>query len=332
MISYTLPTIGEAEEAVKGMEELGDLLGANFRANIDWADVIERAQQMLNLSGSGGRCGTIFVPDLYPLTRTLRLDAHVTLQGSTRAFHHRGTSCGFYAEADFDGEVMLKWKKANERVGNFSNFNAGIRNIHVEAKQDVSCVDFRGAQQSAGIDNLVCRGFGEGGTGLVLRGDTYSVRDVFIDATIGGQSQRPRFGADGIRMPERTQGLLLQNITTHNCNTGLEMSDPQSIAILSMETECTTWPVRITYNANDLRLENLQVRHTENILDIGRARWPKDFVIDVSGMMVGKETSGVIELPKGPPFRTEGKTFRLAIQRRDRTSVKVVDVKSERSS
>ena len=30
MISYTLPTIGEAEEAVKGMEELGDLQENNL--------------------------------------------------------------------------------------------------------------------------------------------------------------------------------------------------------------------------------------------------------------------------------------------------------------
>ena len=329
-----LPTVAEVAEQSEAAEAWLKVLGLDpdpeLGNEIDWAAVIERAQWDLNKSGSGQWSGTIIVRDKYPLTRTVELGSHVTLQGDSRAMHHIGTSCGFYAVEGFAGTEVLKWKQPNPRA-RYSNFGGGIRSIHVEGLPGLTCVEFRAAQQSGGVDNLVCRGFGEGGTGLILHGDTYSVRDVFLDTVVGGEAQGTRENSKGVYSPERVQGLLIQNLTTHNCEVGARLRDPQQVAFLSMETELTERPLVVDYNANGLRVENLQVRHSEKILDIKRSRWPNDFLVELSGMVLDKGF-GEVRIAGQEPFQTSGKTFRLAIQRRDRNTVKVIDVKKQRSS
>lgn len=331
MDKIEIPTREEAAGIVAtASSQLEWLLGTEPNSEaIDWVAVFERAQATLNLSGSGQRGGTIVLRDWYPVDRTLLLDSHVELAGDFRAKHHLGSSPGFRAEEDFAGEFVLVWKSPNTR-SLYSNFGAGCRGIHVQTRPGRGGVSFRGAQQSAGIDNLVIRGFGENGTGLKLGGDTYSVRDVFIDATIGGEGSAARQGAVGLLTSERTQGLLVENLTTHNCELGLKLTDPVELMIQSLETELTTLPITLVYNAMGVTFRNVQVRHTGNILHIEGARWPDDFLVKVDGMMVGDERSGTVLLPGGIIWPTPDKTFDLAIQG-TRNGVGVIDLKAVRS-
>jgi hypothetical protein len=333
MDKIEIPTRQEAAEIVaSASHQLEWLLGTEpTGGEIDWVGVFERAQSSLNLSGSGQRGGTIVLRDWYPLDRTLVLDSHVELVGDFRAKHHLGSSAGFRAEQGFTGDYVLEWKKPQSDTL-YSNFGAGCRMLHVQTWPGKGGVSFRGAQQSAGIENLVVRGFGEYGTGLVLGGDTYSVRDVFLDATIGGEASAARVWSTGLATKERVQGLLVENLTTHNCATGLELSNAVEVKVQSFETELTTIPIRLTYNAMGLTFANCQIRHTGNIMHIERARWPSDFLVKVGGMMVGDERSGSVQLPGGgAAWKTPGKVFELAIQG-DSGGISVIDVKAMRET
>ena len=245
-----IPTRDEAKAELVKAKDILDRYGIENtidpEAPIDWVDYIDKSQDRIGKSGSGQRSGTIVLTDWYPLNRTLEVDSHVEIKGACRAKHHLGGSCGFLADEGFVGDWVLRWKKPKESA-NYSNFGAGLRNVHIRARDGVNGVYFRGAQQSAGVDNLVVRGFGDGGVGVRLGGDTYSVRDVFSDATHKPGSY-PRDGATAYELGERrVYSLRLENITSHNCEIGLKWSDAHQIAIENYETELTTRPIVCTF-------------------------------------------------------------------------------------
>ncbi len=312
-------TIAAAEELL-GRQVTDDV--------IDWVGIFEKAQARLNLSGSGQRSGTLLLRDWYPLARTLWLDSHVELAGDYRAKHHLGSSCGFTCHEDFEGDFVLAWKKPKPN-SNHSNFGAGCRNLHVQTSAGLGGVSFRGAQQSAGIDNLVVRGFGEQGTGLEIGGDTYSIRDVFLDAAIGGGGSFTRLGATGLKTSGRTQGIVIENLTVHNSATGIRLGDAVEMSIQGLETELTELPVLINYNAMGVTIRQGQFRHTANIMDIEGARWPNDFLVKIDGMMLD-HMRGRVALP-GAVWETPYKIFDLAIQGTGR-GISVIDLKARRQA
>jgi len=328
MNSITIPTTEEAEraihDAVASLDQFGITHNIDQNQEVDWADYIETAQKKLNLSGSGQRSGTIYLTDSYPLNRTLNLDSHVSLEGQIRAKHHVGSSHGFYAEKRFRGDVVLKWKKIREDA-NYSNFGAGINQVHVQSIPGVSGVSFRGAQQSARVNNLVCRGFGPA-TGLFLGGDTYTVSDLFVDATKGGDPSATVAGSTGIELVGRVYSLALNNLTTHNCSRGLQWADAHQVRFTNFETELTAKPIVSTYNAIGVCFRNCSFRHTEEIIDIQKARWPKEYGVEISGMMSDHVTGRVIL--EGTQTVTS-KAFDLVIEG-DQRGVAVFDKKKNR--
>tara|TARA_R100000963_G_scaffold21276_1_gene14901 strand:- start:2322 stop:3317 length:996 start_codon:yes stop_codon:yes gene_type:complete len=330
MNSITIPSKAEVAVSIERTVENLDRLGITHNVapvqEIDWANYIEDAQEMLNLSGSGHRSGTIYISDSYPLKRTLNLDAHVTIEGKIRAKHHVGSSHGFYAEKYFSGLSVLKWRKISE-AANYSNFGAGIHQVHVQSVPGVSGVSFRGAQQSARVDNLVVRGFGPA-TGLSLGGDTYTIRDLFVDAAKGGDPSATVGGSTGIRFDQRVYSLALNNITTHNCETGLEWADAHQVRVTNMETELTSKPIVSTYNAIGVSFRNCSFRHTEEIIDIQRARWPNDYGVEISGMM---SDHGVGRVRVEGKETVTGKAFDLVIEG-DGNGVAVRDMKKIRAA
>ena len=330
MNSVTIPSKAEAakaiEEAAGTLDDLGIPHILRSDVAIDWANYIETAQASLNPSGSGHRSGTIYLSDSYPLNRTLNLDAHVAIEGTIRAKHHIGSSHGFHAERYFLGRSVLKWNKIREDA-NYSNFGAGIHQVHVQSIPGISGVSFRGSQQSARVDNLVVRGFGPA-TGLSLGGDTYTVRDLFVDATKGGDQSATIVGATGIRFDERVYSLALNNITTHNCETGLEWADAHQVRVTNFETELTSKPIVSTYNAIGVSFRNCSFRHTEEIIDIQRVRWAHDYGVEISGMM----SDHIVGRVRGEGEETvTGKAFDLVIER-DGHGVAVRDMKKVRAA
>ena len=294
---------------------------------IDWVSYFEAAQKQLNKSGSGQHTGTIFFSDWYPLKRTLVLDSHVELKGAFRAKHHLGSSCGFFADEGFDGEWVLEWKTPKKNTF-YSNFGEGLRNLHIESRDGINGVYFRGAQQSAGVDNLVVRGFGENAVGVKLGGDTYSVRDVFSDATIGGGGSVARKGAVAFQLgSNRVYSLRLENITSHNCETGFIWGDAHQITIENYETELTTTPLVCTYDARGINIRNGCFRHTDNLLKLKKIRWPDDCRIKIDGMMADNKP-GIIILPNDDTV-TASRCFDLVIEG-ERSGVKVTDLKEMR--
>ena len=330
MNSITIPSREEASrslgDVVETLDRLGIVRGDWAKQEINWAEYIERAQEQLNLSGSGQRSGTIYLSDSYPLSRTLNLESHVSIEGTIRAKHHIGSSHGFFAEQYFLGKSVLRWKKPGAHP-NYSNFGAGINQIHVQSIPGVSGVDFRGSQQSARINNLVVRGFGPA-TGLTLAGDTYSVTDLFVDALKGGDTSGTIKGATGIKFDGRVYSIPLSNLTTHNCETGLEWSDAHQLRVTNFETELTTYPLVTTYNSIGVSIRNCAFRHTDQILDVQRARWPGDFGIKISGMMAD-HAEGRVMVADAEEFTT-GKTFDLVIEG-DGSGIEVKDMKKIRS-
>ena len=134
-----IPTRDEAKAELVRAKEILDSHGIENtidpEAPIDWVDYIDKAQDRIGKSGSGQRSGTIVLTDFYPINRTLYIDAHVTLEGTARAKWTVGGSHGFYIEGDdFDGEFMLEWRQPTSRnkPSNYSNFGAGIHQIHIE--------------------------------------------------------------------------------------------------------------------------------------------------------------------------------------------------------
>ena len=79
MNSITIPSKAEVavsiERTVGNLDRLGITHNVAPVQEIDWANYIEDAQEMLNLSGSGHRSGTIYLSDSSTLTPTLRLRA-----------------------------------------------------------------------------------------------------------------------------------------------------------------------------------------------------------------------------------------------------------------
>ena len=300
------------------------LAAVNLEGGIDWASYIERAQEGLGLSGSGQRSGTIYLRDSYPLGRTLRLDSHVAIEGTVRAKHHIGSSHGFYALQYFVGQSVLKWNKPQEG-SNYSNFGAGIHQVHVQSVPGVSGVSFRGAQQSARINNLVVRGFGPA-TGLTIGGDTFTVSDLFVDALKGGDQSGTIPEATGIRFDGRVYSVPFNNFTVHNCETGLEWHDAHQIRLTNFETELTTWPLVSTYNSIGVTVRNCSFRHTKEILEVRRARWPATYGIEISGMMADHSTGRLIL--EGTEVVTS-KAFDLAIEG-DRHGLEVHDLRALR--
>ena len=295
---------------------------------IDWATYFEAAQKQLNKSGSGQHTGTIVLSDWYPLKRTLTLDSHVELKGAFRAKHHLGSSCGFFADEGFDGEWVLEWKTP-KKTAFYSNFGAGLRNIHIESRDGINGVYFRGAQQSAGVDNLVVRGFGENAVGVKLGGDTYSVRDVFSDAAIGGGGSFARNGAVAYELgSRRAYSLRLENITSHNCETGLKWGDAHQVTIENYETELTTIPLVCTYDARGINIRNACFRHTNNLINLNKVRWWHNCLIKVDGQMADNK-GGLIKLPTGKTSKTSS-TFDLVIEA-DTAGVNITNMREMRN-
>jgi len=292
----------------------------------DWCDYIERAQDRLGKSGSGQRSGTIVLTDRYPLKRELVLDSHVTIEGSVRAKHHSGSSHGFYVTDDFEGDTVLSWRKPKKN-SNYSNFGAGIYQIHVESKDGVNGVSFRGAQQSCRVDNLVVRNFGAA-TGLTLHGDTYTVRDCFVDAVKGGGRSATVDGATAFKLPERAYSLALNNITSHNCEVGLEAADLHQVAITNFETETTRQPLLFTYNVIGVNISNCTFRHTDEILNITKARFPKDYLIKLDGMSADGSGSA-IRYPDDLVWTSPNKVFDLVIEGNS-DGLFIIDLKKQR--
>ena len=322
-----IPTREEARQqlatACSLLDSLGIPHGVDPEREIDWALYFEQAQERLCLSGSGQRSGTLVLTDWYPLRRTLNIDSHVELKGSFRAKHHLGSSCGFNATSPFDGKWVLCWKRP-KRTHNYSNFGAGLRNLHIQSLEGTNGVYFRGAQQSAGIDNLVVRGFGEGAIGVRLGGDTYSVRDVFSDAT-SSPGSFARDGAVAYDLGEsRVYGLRLENLTSHNCEIGLRWGDAHQIAIENLETELTTRPLVCTWDARGVNIRNACFRHT---LELEKIRWPAEARIKLDGMM-NDDTPGSIILPDGEA-RSVPRCFDIVIEG-DSKGVDVIDLKAKR--
>ena len=300
------------------------LAAVNLEGGIDWASYIERAQEGLGLSGSGQRSGTIYLRDSYPLGRTLRLDSHVAIEGTVRAKHHIGSSHGFYALQYFVGQSVLKWNKPQEE-SNYSNFGAGIHQVHVQSVPGVSGVSFRGSQQSARINNLGVRGFGPA-TGLTIGGDTFTVSDLFVDALKGGDQSGTIPEATGIRFDGRVYSVPFNNFTVHNFEKGLDWHDAHQIRLTNFETELTTCPLVSTYNSIGVTVRNCSFRHTKEILEVRRARWPATYGIEISGMMADHSTGRLIL--EGTEVVTS-KAFDLAIEG-DRHGLEVHDLRALR--
>ena len=313
-----IPTQEEAKAELVKAKEILDSYGIKNtidpEAPIDWVDYIDRAQDRIGKSGSGQRSGSIILTDNYPINKTLYLDAHVTLEGSVRAKWHVSSSHGFYIDGDdFDGEFMLEWRQPTSRSkpSNYSNFGAGIHQIHVQSKPGTSGVYFRGAQQSCRVDNLIVRGFGENAVGIQLAGDTYTVRDTFSDASKSGEKSVTREGSTGFKLKDRVYSLALNNITTHNCAYGIDWSDAHQLLITNFESELTETPLRATYQSMGVTIRNASFRHTDWILDITKARFPNDFQIKLDGMMADHK-AGVINYPVDKVWRS-GKLFDVTI-------------------
>ena len=327
-----IPTREEAKAELVKAKEILDSYGIENtidpEAPIDWVDYIDKAQDRIGKSGSGQRSGSIILTDSYPINRTLYLDAHVTLEGSVRAKWHMGTSHGFYIDGDdFDGEFMLEWRQPTSRhrgssVHNYSNFGAGIYQVHVQSKSGTSGVYFRGAQQSCRVDNLIVRGFGENAVGIQLAGDTYTVRDTFSDAAKSGEKSVTREGSTGFKLKDRVYSLALNNITTHNCAYGIDWSDAHQLLITNFESELTETPLRATYQCMGVTIRNASFRHTDWILDITKVRFPNEFQIKLDGMMADHK-AGVINYPVNKVWRS-GKLFDVTITGEGK-GLKVID-------
>ena len=333
MKQIIIPSKEEVEAEIIKAREILEKYGidnAHPELPVDWTAYFERAQKQLNKSGSRQHSGTLVLTDWYPLNRTLFLDSHVELKGSVRAGHHLGSSCGFRAEENFEGDWILSWKQPNKRSF-YSNFGAGIRNIHIQSQHGLNGVCFRGAQQSAGVDNLVVRGFGENAVGVKLGGDTYSVRDVFSDAAKGGEDSVAREGAVAFELgSSRVYSLRLENITSHNCGTGLQWGDAHQITIENFETELTTQPLVCTWDARGINIRNGCFRHTKNLLKLEKVRWPSDSRIKIDGMMADN-SPGEILLPNGDQVIVP-KNFDLVIEGDRTKGLRVVDLKKMRES
>jgi hypothetical protein len=295
--------------------------------NGDWTGYFENIQKKLNKSGSRQRSGTIILTDSYPLNRTFNVGSHVELKGEFKAKHHIGSSCGFYATESFDGDWVLKWNKPNSRAY-YSNFGAAINQIHVQSKDGLNGVYFRGAQQSAGIYNLVVRGFGQNSIGLRLGGDTYAVRDVFSDATLGGDDSFAREGSTAFEFGERrVLSIRLENITSHNCEYGVVWGDAHQVTIENYESELTAIPLVCTYNPRGINIRNICPRHTENLLNLDKVRWWHNCLIKIDGQMSDNK-GGLIKLPTGETFKASS-TFDLVIES-DKAGVNITNMREMR--
>jgi len=321
-----IPTRDEAKAELVRAKEILDSHGIENtidpEAPIDWVDYIDKAQDRIGKSGSGQRSGTIVLTDFYPINRTLYIDAHVTLEGTARAKWTVGGSHGFYIEGDdFDGEFMLEWRQTTRRnkPSNYSNFGAGIHQIHIESKPGTSGVYFRGAQQACKVDNLIVRGYGENAVGIQLAGDTYTVRDTFSDAAKSGEKSVTREGSTGFKFYGRVYSLALNNITVHNCETGMEVGDAHQVRVTNYETELTDLPIKLTWQAQAVDILSSSFRHTDKVIDVTKARWPKEFRINIEGLMAD-HNNGIIKYPTNSEsttfeeYNTNGKLFDITLE------------------
>ena len=94
----------------------------------------------------------------------------------------------------------------------------------------------------------------------------------------------------------------------------------------NFETELTAKPIVSTYNAIGVCFRNCSFRHTEEIIDIQKARWPKEYGVEISGMMSDHVTGRVIL--EGTQTVTS-KAFDLVIEG-DQRGVAVFDKKKNR--
>ena len=327
-----IPTKEEAKLEIAKAKEILDRYGISNSADpakpIDWASYFEKAQDSLGKSGNGQRSGSLRLTDSYPIKKTIYFDSHVTVEGSVRAKHHIGSSHGFMAEEGFKGGTVLVWKTPRPKTY-YSNFGAGIYQIHVQSRKGINGVNFRGAQQACRVENLYVRGFGEDAIGLQLGGDTYTVRDCFVDAAKGGERSAARKGAVGYKLgPTRVYSLALNNITVHNCETGMELNDAHQVWVSNYETELTTLPLSFTYQSTGVVIDNISFRHTQNILNIKKARFPSSYGLKINGTMSDNKI-GHIEYPTNKKWSSRDQTIDISIDG-DRKGLKITDLKKLR--
>lgn len=327
-----IPTKAEAKLEIAKAKEILDRYGITHSADpedpIDWAAYFEEAQNRLGKSGSGQRSGSLRLTDYYPIKETVYFDSHVTIEGSVRAKHHLGSSHGFVAEEGFKGGTMLVWKTPKPR-SYYSNFGAGIHQIHVQSRKGLNGVSFRGAQQACRVDNLYVRGFGENAVGLQLGGDTYTVRDCFVDAAKSGEKSVTRKGSTGYQLgPTRVYSLTLNNVTVHNCDTGMVISDAHQLWVSNYETELTALPLLFTYQCQGVAIDHVTFRHTQNILNIKKARFPATYGLKLNGAMADNK-KGNIEYPIDKKWISRDQTIDISIDG-DRKGIKITDLKKFR--
>ena len=136
---------------------------------------------------------------------------------------------------------------------------------------------------------------------------------MFSDATIGGGGSVARKGAVAFELgSSRVYSLRLENITSHNCETGLQWGDAHQITIENFETELTTQPLVCTWDARGINIRNGCFRHTKNLLKLEKIRWPSESRIKIDGMMADN-SPGEILLPDGSQITTP-KSFDLIIE------------------
>ncbi len=243
----------------------------------DWAQHIEDAMDDLPPSGNGDLPGTLTLTDNYPLDRTLVLSPRTFLRGNWNVSHHQGSSPGLHVndQSTFVGDWVVEWEDADD--GNYSNFGAGVENIHVTGYGDLGGVKYRGAQQAAGLTNLFVRGFcplEETGTriGLQVGRDTWSGTNIFLDPGTGPSFTRS--GATGLYLGSaQAYSLTFRNVTVHNCQEAVRWNNLQSCRFDNLETEICEWPLVQEYNSSMLTFDTCSFRHTDNLIDMRKTKW-----------------------------------------------------------
>jgi hypothetical protein len=153
------------------------------------------------------------------------------------------------------------------------------------------------------------------------------VRDCFVDAVKGGGRSATVDGATAFKFPERSYSLALNNITSHNCEVGLEAADLHQISITNFETELTRQPLLFTYNIIGANISNCTFRHTDEILKITRARWPKDYLIKLNGMSADG-SGATVRYPDDLIWVSPSKVFDLVIE--GDKGIFITDLKKQR--
>ena len=242
----------------------------------DWEQYIRTAVQPRMGETGGGRAhhtvGTIVLMGAYPLKRTLNLSPFQFIQGAWRPGWHLGNSCGFYAADDWEGTGPLVEWDLPRRGSYYSAFGAGMKNLFLDCSDRASTgAIFVGSQQGSLIRNCRIRGFGPGGTGIFVAGDTYRIEDLYVDRDRAGQKTPPEGdGSIGVSTwGQRLDSVTVTNLTVHNCETGLRVGDAAHCSF-NLETETTRTPIELGRTSVGCEF-NVKATHGDRIMRISNA-------------------------------------------------------------